>query len=77
VKDIARFIAGFERFQEKCFTEEGGLLEFAVLSLKVEHSFILDHARCGGIHALLHYDPACNAFEEARPSQQPAPGVSA
>jgi carbonic anhydrase len=113
MKDIARFIAGFERFQEKYFGEERELfdklthgqspktlivacadsrvdpalltgaepgdvfvvrnvanlvppyhpggdfasvpaaLEFAVLSLKVEHIIVLGHAKCGGIHALM------------------------
>ena len=113
MKDIARFIAGFERFQEKYFGEERELfeqlslgqspktlivacadsrvdpalltgaepgevfvvrnvanlvppyhaagdlasvpaaLEFAVLSLKVEHIIVLGHAQCGGIHALM------------------------
>ncbi|MCB1967428.1 MAG: carbonic anhydrase, partial [Candidatus Accumulibacter sp.] len=28
-------------------------LEFAVLSLKVEHIIVLGHAQCGGIHALM------------------------
>ncbi|MBE2258361.1 MAG: carbonic anhydrase [Rhodobacteraceae bacterium] len=113
MKDIAKFIAGFERFQEKYFGEERDLfeqlrlgqspkalivacadsrvdpalltgaepgevfvvrnvanlvppyhpggdfasvpaaLEFAVLSLKVEHIIVLGHAQCGGIHALM------------------------
>ena len=113
MKDIAKFIAGFERFQEKYFGEERELfeqlkvgqspktlivacadsrvdpalltgaepgdvfvvrnvanlvppyhpggefasvpaaLEFAVLSLKVEHIIVLGHAKCGGIHALM------------------------
>ncbi len=29
-------------------------LEFAVLSLEVEHIIVLGHAQCGGIHALMH-----------------------
>ena len=113
MKDIARFIAGFERFQGKYFGhdrelfdrlqrgqhphammisccdsrvdpailtgaepgeifvmrnvanlvppyEPGGnfasvpaALEFAVLSLEVEHIIVLGHARCGGIDALM------------------------
>ena len=113
VKDIAHFIAGFRRFQEKYFSEDrelfeqlrlgqrprtmivacadsrvdptlltgaepgdvfvvrnvanlvpphepgGGFasvpaaLEFAVLSLKVEHIIVLGHAQCGGINALM------------------------
>jgi carbonic anhydrase len=113
MKDIARFIAGFERFQDKYFGhdrelfdqlrhvqrprtmviaccdsrvdpatltgaepgeifvvrnvanlvppyESGGnfasvpaALEFAVLSLEVEHIIVLGHAQCGGIHALM------------------------
>jgi carbonic anhydrase len=113
MKDIARFIAGFERFQDKYFGlnrelfdqlgraqrpramviaccdsrvdpailtgaepgemfvvrnvanlvppyEPGGnfasvpaALEFAVLSLEVEHIIVLGHAQCGGIKALM------------------------
>lgn len=113
MKDIARFIAGFRRFQEKYFSKDrelfeqlrqgqrpkaaivacadsrvdpallmdaepgdvfvvrnvanlvppyapgGGFasvpaaLEFAVLSLAVEHVIVLGHAQCGGIHALM------------------------
>ena len=113
MKDIAKFIAGFRRFQEKYFSEDrelfeqlrqgqrpkaaiiacadsrvdpalltgaepgdvfvvrnvanlvppyapdGGFasvpaaLEFAVLSLAVEHVIVLGHAQCGGIHALM------------------------
>lgn len=114
MKDIAQFIAGFRRFQEKYFSEDrklfeqlrqgqrpkaaivacadsrvdpalltgaepgdvfvvrnvanlvppyepdGGFasvpaaLEFAVLSLKVEHLIVLGHAQCGGISALMN-----------------------
>jgi carbonic anhydrase len=114
VKDIANFIAGFRRFQEKYFSEDrelfeqlrqgqrpkaaiiacadsrvdpallmgaepgdvfvvrnvanlvppyepgGGFasvpaaLEFAVLSLQVEHVIVLGHAQCGGINALMN-----------------------
>jgi carbonic anhydrase len=114
MKDIANFIAGFRRFQEKYFSEDrelfeqlrqgqrpkaaivacadsrvdpallmgaepgdvfvvrnvanlvppyepgGGFasvpaaLEFAVLSLAVEHVIVLGHAQCGGIHALMN-----------------------
>lgn len=114
MKDIARFIAGFRRFQEKYFSEDcelfeqlrqgqrpkaamiacadsrvdpalltgaepgdvfvvrnvanlvppyepgGGFagvpaaLEFAVLSLKIEHLIVLGHAQCGGIGALMN-----------------------
>lgn len=114
MKDIARFIAGFRRFQEKYFSADrelfeqlrqgqrpkaaivacadsrvdrallmdeepgdvfvvrnvanlvppyapgGGFasvpaaLEFAVLSLAVEHVIVLGHAQCGGIHALMN-----------------------
>lgn len=114
MKDIANFIAGFRRFQEKYFSEDrelfdqlrqgqrpkaaiiacadsrvdpalltgaepgdvfvvrnvanlvppyepgGGFasvpaaLEFAVLSLAVEHIIVLGHAQCGGIHALMN-----------------------
>jgi carbonic anhydrase len=114
MKDIARFIAGFRRFQEKYFSEDrelfellrhgqrpktmiiacadsrvdptlltgaepgevfvvrnvanlvppyepdGGFasvpaaLEFAVLSLRVEHLIVLGHAQCGGISALMN-----------------------
>lgn len=114
MKDIANFIAGFRRFQEKYFSEDrelfeqlrqgqrpkaaiiacadsrvdpallmgaepgdvfvvrnvanlvppyepgGGFasvpaaLEFAVLSLAVEHVIVLGHAHCGGIHALMN-----------------------
>jgi len=113
MKDIAEFIAGFKRFQEKYFSEDRDLferlgqgqrpnamivacadsrvdpalltgavpgdvfvvrnvanlvppyerggsfasvpaaLEFAVLSLGVEHIIVLGHAQCGGIHALM------------------------
>ena len=113
MKDIAEFIAGFKRFQEKYFSEDRNLferlgqgqrpnamivacadsrvdpalltgavpgdlfvvrnvanlvppyerggsfasvpaaLEFAVLSLGVEHIIVLGHAQCGGIHALM------------------------
>ncbi len=113
MKDIAAFIAGFKRFQERYFSEDrvlferlgrgqqpktmivacadsrvdpalltgadpgdvfvvrnvanlvppyepGGsfasvpaALEFAVLSLGVEHIIVLGHAQCGGIHALM------------------------
>lgn len=114
MKDIANFIAGFRRFQEKYFSQDrelfeqlrqgqrpnvaiiacadsrvdpallmgaepgdvfvvrnvanlvppyapdGGFasvpaaLEFAVLSLAVEHVIVLGHAQCGGIHALMN-----------------------
>ncbi len=114
MKDIANFIAGFRRFQEKYFSEDrelfeqlrqgqrpkaaiiacadsrvdpallmgaepgdvfvvrnvanlvppyepgGGFasvpaaLEFAVLSLQVEHVIVLGHAQCGGINALMN-----------------------
>ena len=114
MKDIARFIAGFRRFQEKYFSEDRALfeqlqqgqrpkaaivacadsrvdpallmgaepgdvfvvrnvanlvppyapgggfasvpaaLEFAVLSLAVEHLIVPAHAQCGGIHALMN-----------------------
>ena len=114
MKDIAKFIAGFRRFQEKYFSEDrklfeqlrqgqrpkaaiiacadsrvdpallmgakpgdvfvvrnvanlvppyepgGGFasvpaaLEFAVLSLQVEHVIVLGHSQCGGIHALMN-----------------------
>lgn len=114
MKDIAKFIAGFRRFQEKYFSEDrelfeqlrqgqepkavivacadsrvdptlltgaepgdmfvvrnvanlvppyepgGGFasvpaaLEFAVLSLAVEHVIVLGHTHCGGIHALMN-----------------------
>lgn len=114
MKDIAQFIAGFRRFQEKYFSEDRALfeqlrhgqrprtmivacadsrvdptllmgaepgdvfvvrnvanlvpphepggsfasvpaaLEFAVLSLKVEHLIVLGHAQCGGIAALMN-----------------------
>ncbi len=114
MKDIAQFIAGFRRFQEKYFSEDRELfeqlrhgqrprtmivacadsrvdptlltgaepgdvfvvrnvanlvpphepggsfasvpaaLEFAVLSLKVEHLIVLGHAQCGGIAALMN-----------------------
>ncbi|MBK7422604.1 MAG: carbonic anhydrase [Propionivibrio sp.] len=114
MKEIARFIDGFRRFQEKYFSEDrelfeqlrqgqrpkaaivacadsrvdpallmdaepgdvfvvrnvanlvppyapgGGYanvpaaLEFAVLSLAVEHVIVLGHAQCGGIHALMN-----------------------
>jgi len=113
MKDIAKFIAGFERFQKKYFTNDRELfdqlrqaqyprvmvisccdsrvdpailtgadpgdmfvvrnvanlvsqykpgvnfasvpaaLEFAVLSLEVEHVIVLGHAQCGGIRALM------------------------
>ncbi len=113
MKDIAEFIAGFKRFQERYFSEDRDLferlgqgqspktmivacadsrvdpalltgavpgdvfvvrnvanlvppyeragsfasvpaaLEFAVLSLGVEHIIVLGHAQCGGIHALM------------------------
>ena len=113
MKDIARFIAGFRRFQEKYFSEDRALferlrqgqqpkslivacadsrvdpailmgaepgevfvvrnvanlvppyepggsfasvpaaLEFAVLSLAVEHIIVLGHAQCGGLPALM------------------------
>jgi len=118
MKDIARFIAGFERFQERYFGEERELfdklshgqspktlivacadsrvdpalltgaepgdvfvvrnvanlvppcaldagahgtsaaLEFAVISLEVEHIIVLGHSGCGGIQALMTADPA-------------------
>jgi carbonic anhydrase len=122
VKDIAQFIAGFRRFQEKYFSEDrelfqqlrqgqrpraaivacadsrvdpalltgaepgdvfvvrnvanlvppyapdGGFasvpaaLEFAVLSLAVEHVIVLGHAQCGGIHALMNGSAAGSEF---------------
>jgi len=114
MKDIANFIAGFRRFQEKYFSEDRELfeqlrqgqrpktmvvacadsrvdpalltgaepgdlfvvrnvanlvppyepggnfasvpaaLEFAVLSLEIEHVIVLGHGQCGGIHALMN-----------------------
>jgi carbonic anhydrase len=122
MQDIAKFIAGFQRFQEKYFSEDRDLfaqlgqgqrpktmivacadsrvdpalltgaipgemfvvrnvanlvppyepsgsfasvpaaLEFAVLSLDVEHIIVLGHAQCGGIHALMSDDGACGEF---------------
>jgi len=122
MQDIAKFIAGFQRFQEKYFSEDRDLfaqlskgqspktmivacadsrvdpalltgaipgemfvvrnvanlvppyepsgsfasvpaaLEFAVLSLGVEHIIVLGHARCGGIHALMSDDGAHGEF---------------
>jgi carbonic anhydrase len=122
MQDIAKFIAGFQRFQEKYFSEDRDLfarlsqgqrpktmivacadsrvdpalltgaipgemfvvrnvanlvppyepsgsfasvpaaLEFAVLSLGVEHIIVLGHARCGGIHALMSGDGAHGEF---------------
>lgn len=113
MKDIADFVAGFKRFQERYFSDDRDLferlgrgqrpkamivacadsrvdpalltgaapgdvfvvrnvanlvppyesggsfasvpaaLEFAVLSLGVEHIIVLGHAQCGGIHALM------------------------
>ncbi|MBK6974899.1 MAG: carbonic anhydrase [Candidatus Methylophosphatis roskildensis] len=113
MKDVARFIAGFERFHEKYFSEDRALfeqlkhgqnpkalivacadsrvdpalltgaepgdvfvvrnvanlvppyepggsfasvpaaLEFAVLSLGIEHIIVLGHGQCGGIRALM------------------------
>ncbi len=113
MKDIANFIAGFRRFQEKYYSKDRDLferlrqgqrpkvlivacadsrvdpamltgaepgdlfvvrnvanlvppyepggsfasvpaaLEFAVLTLNVEHIIVLGHAQCGGIHALM------------------------
>ncbi|MDP1635414.1 MAG: carbonic anhydrase [Gallionellaceae bacterium] len=122
MKDIANFISGFRRFQEKYFSEDrelfeqlrqgqrpkaaiiacadsrvdpallmgaepgdvfvvrnvanlvppyepgGGFasvaaaLEFAVLSLAVEHVIVLGHAQCGGIHALMSGSAADSEF---------------
>lgn len=122
MKDIAKFIAGFRRFQEKYFSEDRDLfdqlrqgqrprtlivacadsrvdpalltgaepgevfvvrnvanlvppytpdgrfasvpaaLEFAVLSLDVEHVIVLGHAQCGGIHALMSGSGAGSEF---------------
>lgn len=38
------------------FASVPAALEFAVLSLHVEHIIVLGHARCGGIHALMNSD---------------------
>ncbi|MDP1594348.1 MAG: carbonic anhydrase [Gallionella sp.] len=122
MKDIANFISGFRRFQEKYFSEDQDLfeqlrqgqrpkalivacadsrvdpalltgaepgdmfvvrnvanlvppyqidgsydsvaaaLEFAVLSLEVEHIIVLGHAHCGGINALMRDEGTCSEF---------------
>jgi len=122
MKDIAKFIGGFERFQDKYFGHDRKLfdklkhaqhphvmviaccdsrvdpaaltgatpgdmfvvrnvanlvppyapggnfasvpaaLEFAILSLGVEHVIVLGHAQCGGIHALMSGKEAGGEF---------------
>lgn len=48
-----------------CASDQGAhgtsaALEFAVISLEVEHIIVLGHSGCGGIQALLTADPAIN-----------------
>lgn len=44
------------------FASVPAALEFAVLSLKVEHLIVLGHAHCGGIHALMSGSGADGEF---------------
>ncbi|HCZ13779.1 MAG: hypothetical protein ABTS16_14900 [Candidatus Accumulibacter phosphatis] len=67
MKDIARFTAGFERFQEKYFAEERELFEQLVRSQSPKALIVA----CADSHV----DPARNAFEGTRSSQQPVSGI--
>ena len=51
VRNVANLVPPYERGGS--FASVPAALEFAVLSLGVEHIIVLGHAQCGGIHALM------------------------
>lgn len=51
VRNVANLVPPYE--PGGSFASVPAALEFAVLSLEVEHVIVLGHAQCGGIHALM------------------------
>lgn len=51
VRNVANLVPPYE--PGGCFASVPAALEFAVLSLEVEHVIVLGHAQCGGIHAMM------------------------
>lgn len=52
VRNVANLVPPYEPCGS--FASVPAALEFGVLSLEVEHIIVLGHAKCGGIHALMH-----------------------
>ncbi len=55
IRNIANLVPDYHD-SEHCLSVSAGL-EFAVCHLEVSHILILGHRYCGGIRALLQYDP--------------------
>lgn len=56
VRNVANLVPPCARDEEKHGTSAA--LEFAVISLEVQHVIVFGHANCGGIKALLTNDPS-------------------
>ena len=52
IRNVAALVPPYERGGE--YHGTSAALEFAVRALEVEHVIVMGHARCGGIHALMH-----------------------
>lgn len=54
VRNVANLVPPYG--PDNAYHGTSAALEFAVRDLQVEHIIVMGHAKCGGIHALLHQD---------------------
>ena len=67
VRNVANLVPPCERERDEDKHGTTAALEFAVVSLEVEHIIVFGHVDCGGIKALLTNDPTIAAQHEFIP----------